>query len=1207
MSDQSGVEADGELTSRVFGACSIALGVLVLVGWATGLEMLTRVVPGMIAMKPNAAIGFLLAGLALRAIPGERRARPWAVGLSLAVAAVGVLTLFEYVADVDLGIDQALFSEPPGSIGMIKPGRMHPTTALDFMLIGLASALLAADREPRAAQGMALLAAFVAGATLIGYLFGLREFIGLAMFSQMAVHSTVGMLTLSAGLLMVRPSRGLMAPICDAGPSGQMARWLLPVAILMPLSVTSLAVVGYESGFVEYRYAMAMRVTIMIAVFVACIWANAASLHRIDRERRRVDSARVEVEERSRFLAESMPQIVWICGPGGAVDYFNRRWFDYTGHDPGNIDWLPVLHPEDRDRCVTLWESSVGSGRSFQGEYRFLRADGSYRWHLSRGEPMRDPSGRIVQWVGTSTDIDDQKRVGELRYRSLVEATSAIVWNTAATGEFAVGQPGWTAYTGMATEDCLGWRRLDAVHPDDRDATIRAWAAAIESRSTYQILHRLRRHDGIYRHMMARAVPLIDAEGQILEWLGVHTDVDEREQAHEAMRQAKEAAEAASRAKAEFLANMSHEIRTPMNGVLGMTELALATELTSRQREYLGLVKSSADALLTVVDDILDFSKIEAGKLELDSIPFAVRDLVTDTLRCLALKAHEKGLELACRIAPGVPGSVLGDPGRLRQVIINLVGNAIKFTERGEVFIDVEPDPGQNSPGALRFAVADTGIGIPEAKRESIFRPFEQADGSTTRKYGGTGLGLTISTRLIALMGGRIWVEENPGGGSVFRFTARLDGEIPARVDLPEGPPIVLADLRILIVDDNRTNRMILEEILSQWGCRPVAVEGAAQAIEAMDRAADRGEPFPLVLLDRMMPGMDGCALATRLKADPRHASARLMMLTSGGSDESCRAVEIGIATWLAKPIRQSELLESILDLIGSGLTAPSPIPGEPDPRASLATARRLRVLLAEDHPINQKVATRMLEDMGHEVFVVTNGRLAVEAVAAGSFDAVLMDVAMPEMGGFEALEIIRVREGFEGGRLPIIALTAHAMAGDRQRCLDAGFDDYLSKPVRAAGLAASLARVVAPSAPAPIDQAGPSADRPAFDPDEALDGLAGDEPLLREILGVFLEEGPRLVAELRQAAEQGDAPSLKRQGHTLAGTAGHFAAHDVVDAARRVEAIGQSSDLTEALGAASELGRAFDRFLEAVAASPFATELDVPAVSGTSRDFPPR
>ena len=417
-------------------------------------------------------------------------------------------------------------------------------------------------------------------------------------------------------------------------------------------------------------------------------------------------------------------------------------------------------------------------------------------------------------------------------------------------------------------EQIRGWGWLDAIHPDDREETARTWSEAVAKGSPYEVRHRLRRHDGEYRYMLARGVPLFDQDGAVFEWVGVHADIDDQERAIEAMRHAKEAAEAATRAKGEFLANMSHEIRTPMNGIVGMTELALKTDLTARQREYLGVVRSSADALLTVINDILDFSKIEAGKLQLDPVPFPLRDAVTDTLRALALRAHEKGLELACRIAPEVPYSVIGDPGRLRQVLVNLVGNAIKFTERGEVVISVEAE----GPDGLRFSVADTGIGIPIDKRAAIFNPFEQVDGSTTRKYGGTGLGLSISNRLVELMDGRIWVEENPGGGRIFRFTARLDRDLEAPGSRNDTSPVVLDGLRVLIVDDNRTNRTILEEVLSQWGCRPLGVASGPEAIEALARAADRGEPFSLVLLDRMMPEMDGFTLAGLGSTPTRHA-----------------------------------------------------------------------------------------------------------------------------------------------------------------------------------------------------------------------------------------------------------------------------------------------------------------------------------------------
>jgi signal transduction histidine kinase/DNA-binding response OmpR family regulator len=540
---------------------------------------------------------------------------------------------------------------------------------------------------------------------------------------------------------------------------------------------------------------------------------------------------------------------------------------------------------------------------------------------------------------------------------------------------------------------------------------------------------------------------------------------DERDQATAALVSAKELAEEANRAKSEFLANMSHEIRTPMNGIIGMTELALNTPLSDGQRDYLQTVHRSAEHLLVVINDVLDFSKIEAGKLHIEAIEFSLRTLLDETLKPFAIRAHEKLCELMIDVRPGIPDAFVGDPHRLRQVLVNLVGNAIKFTDHGEIVVRVERARlREDDRASLQFSVIDTGIGIPLDKQQTIFRAFTQGDGSTTRQYGGTGLGLTICQQLIDLMDGRIWVDSQPQRGSAFHFVLTLPISFrPVSVYvLPQ--PDELLNMSTLVVDDNATNRRILVELLASWGMPAVAAADQAEALHAADTADAAQQPFALALIDMNLPGSSGIEVAGLLRKSKSCASSSMLLLTSLDQPYD-RADEVPVNGYLVKPIAQHALLEAIRRVIGARVTP------DQEPLAPAVTpmraARRLRVLVAEDNPVNQKLAQHLLERRGHTPILVTNGRDAVEATRADRFDLVLMDLQMPEMDGFEATLSIRTRERETGAqRVPIVALTAHAMQGDRQRCMDADMDGYVAKPIKPVELFEVIDRVIAASSP---------------------------------------------------------------------------------------------------------------------------------------------
>jgi PAS domain S-box-containing protein len=773
--------------------------------------------------------------------------------------------------------------------------------------------------------------------------------------------------------------------------------------------------------------------------------------------------------------------------PEGIITFVNENFCSVSKF--GATEMVGQTHQivnsgrHSKDFFGELW-GTIKRGQCWKGEVQNKAKDGTFYWSDTTIVPFSDPQGKQVQYIAIRSDITKLKRIEEeLRsevteriraeetlsaeraiLRALIDNVPDYMYVKDTDCRFLLANVAVARQMGArGPEELLGKTDFDFYPRDlattffeDEQKVIRAGQAEINREESGMD------PQGNLSHVLTTQVPLRGRNGQVIGLVGIGHDITHLKKIQEEMQRARETAEAASRAKSEFLANMSHEIRTPLNGIMGMTDLALETRLNREQREYLETVKVSADSLLTVINDILDFSKIEAGKIELEFVDFDVRDSLESALKTLAVRADEKGLELLCEVAPEVPEAARGDVTRLRQVLLNLVGNAIKFTDEGEIAVKVRQGARDEHELVLHFTVFDTGIGIPKDKLQMIFDPFSQADSSTTRKYGGTGLGLTISARLVRMMGGQIWVESEEGQGSHFHFTVRLQiaDQKKIKVGTP-APPEVLRGVRVLVVDDNRTNLRILEGMLQRWEMVSLCVESGEEALAELASARNEGKAFGLIVTDMHMPKMDGFELVEHIRERPELSTATIMMLTSAGHrGDAERCQKLGVSAYLLKPIRQSELREAIAKVLGA-LEPEGMIPLVT--RYSLGDVRDrseiLRVLVTEDNLVNQRLIVRLLEKRGHRVVVAGNGKEALAALEKGTFDLILMDVQMPEMDGFEATAAIRKKEKSRGLHQIIVALTAHAMKGDHEKCLAAGMDAYLSKPIRPQELDEVLAR----------------------------------------------------------------------------------------------------------------------------------------------------
>ncbi len=890
------------------------------------------------------------------------------------------------------------------------------------------------------------------------------------------------------------------------------------------------------------------------------------------KERRRAEQ---ELQQRTTFLntlITNNPLAIAVGGADGILELVNpafEKLFGYSSDEVLGRRVDELLYPSSLTRDQMDARMKLAKTESLHETAKRRKKNGvlvdvevhAVPLPLERGE-----QGVLALYQDISQRLEAQRALGESEelFRTVSAAAPIGIFCTDVSGKILYTNKRWAEMTGRTAEHAIrkGW--ADAVHPDDRMMVERLWESGFAMQMELRDQCRFLTPEGHVNWVQWQTRALISTDGKLQGYVGVLEDITQRRAAEQRLLEAKEAAEAASHAKSDFLANMSHEIRTPMNGILGMTDLALDTDLKPEQREYLDMVRSSAESLLGIINDILDFSKIEAGRLDLESISFSLLDCIESALEPLAVRAQQKGLEVTWALHGDIPESLVGDPTRLRQILINLAGNAIKFTKEGEVSVQAERLPSADELITIRFSVSDTGIGVPKEKQQQIFDAFSQADSSTTREFGGTGLGLSISARLIQLMNGEIQLESELGKGSTFSFTVPfLLGVAAVPSTSPVANPAML-NKRVLVVDDNEINRNLLMHLLPQWGLQPSCAADGPQALQMFKKSLDDGAPFSLAVLDQTMPEMDGYEVARRFRLLAKKDRLVIIILSSAPNlTDPQRLKKLGIERSLIKPLRRAALYEAIRH----GLKLPATSVQSPIRATDPGKVRDLRLLLVEDNHVNQKLALRLLEKMGHQVTLAVNGKEALELFKSASFDLILMDIQMPVMGGVEATQEIREAERNTGGHTPIIAITAHTMAGDAEKYLSAGMDGYVSKPIRVSFLRAEIDRLARPghgNTSGLAQKEEKSVPHGNFDLNELLARVENDRELMRDLLSIFKQEFPLHLQALRLAVDSFDAEKVASEAHSLKGMLSNLAAGTSAAAAARLEQLGRNREVSE-------------------------------------------
>jgi PAS domain S-box-containing protein len=1183
MDDQTPIDAETQTMhsfAKLAGTIAIIISTFTLLGWVFYFWLPENIIPYLITTKANTSICFILSGLALWIYSDKTSGYLYAVGqLSAgAVFLLSCLTLFEYFFHINLAIDQSFIKEPFISQALFPPpGRMSPIVAANFVLLGF-SLFFLDNKAVRNVlhQVFMFIVIFISFLQLLGFAYKLgsvESVFGIAnIYSQMNLMAVGQFLILGFGIIFVRPYQGIMAILLSHNSGGSLARRLIPPAILLPIVVGYLVGLGGANvGFNQAELGISLLVMATIILFAGIILMNASLMDKVDIDRKQAEQALRLNQLQLQAILDNTSAVIYIQDLEGKYILVNRQFeklfhksaSEVVGNKPHRV------LPEALAEKIVANNWKVLRTRTPLAIEEVIPNENGLQTYISNRFPLFNDIGIPYAIGSISTDITEINRVYEVLRES--EERLSLALRSAEAGTWSWDIPSdsmvWDEHIhhlfGLRSKSFPGTYEafLNLIHPEDHKKVVEQITRALEESSEYEAEFRIIRPDESMHYISAKGKIFRDEMDSPIRMAGVCWDITQRKFAEEELRNSKDIAEnlaikaeEASRAKSAFLAAMSHEIRTPLNGVIGMTGLLLDTKLSVEQRDYIEAVRVSGEALLSVINDILDFSKIESGRMELENRDFDTYSLVDDAIEMVSAQVHRKGIAIGAYIEPGVPDWLNGDPGRVRQVLSNLLSNAAKFTEKGEIGVQVKLLRKQDHNVAILFEVNDSGIGITTEIATRLFQPFTQGDISTSRKYGGTGLGLAISKRLVELMGGTIGVESAHERGSKFWFTVELNECIaPSKTTFALTPQ--LENTRILCVDDNSINRDIIKRQIESWKMRCDLAMNAAEALSKLKRAAAEKDPYQLALVDYIMPGMNGIELIQIMRQLPEIASTHVVMLSSlGATFTPAELQELSISMSLTKPIRQVKLHEAIINVLNS-IYNPIEYPITAIETAKPIELKDYRLLLVEDNTINQQVALRILAKLGYRADTVANGVEVLAALEKANYDLILMDCQMPEMDGYTATKEIRKIEAVEQKiHVPIIAMTAHALKGDREKCLAIGMDDYISKPIDIKILTETLEKylsgkeavntktltAIAISSTLNSEAANPMTELPLIDMDRLRQIFGDDNEAIKSFIQSFIIATTSLLQEVEQAIMAQDEKLTHNLLHRLKGSAGN-------------------------------------------------------------------